>query len=172
MTSGSTCPLRLHHLHQHVSPHWCAGAHYQGCTKAEDSARPWMRAAEIHSHSIPCFALPLCALLAVQRASPLHFSFLTLTRTQGCCCVCACVCGRSCLQRAAPGSNCNTRICPSREQSVGLFFSLSWGKRRIFCNEVDVPVSKVRSDISVHWRNLSNSPFLFWWSEFFCFCFL
>ena len=54
--------------------------------KAEDSGR----AAEVAATllSTPCFALPLCALLAVQRASPLHSAPPHTDTITGCCCCC------------------------------------------------------------------------------------
>lgn len=65
------------------------------------------------SHSTPCFALPLCALLTVQRVSRLQFACLTLTRTRGCC-----VCGRSCWHREHQVATVSfRRIRSSRERS-------------------------------------------------------
>lgn len=102
-------------------------------------ARSWSR-----SHSTPCFALPLCAPLAAQRLSLLHFAFPhTDTSTRRLLCV-----REKLLAPRAPGRNC---LPPKDLCKLGVIgsrrvlFSYRGGKTRSFCNEVDVPEPKVRS---------------------------
>lgn len=63
MSPHASRPPRL----QHVSPLMFSSAHYQGCIKAEDSARPWMRAAEVAATPLRVLPYPcaLCSLCSV-----------------------------------------------------------------------------------------------------------
>ncbi|KAF1392737.1 hypothetical protein PFLUV_G00031170 [Perca fluviatilis] len=66
------------------------------------------------SHSTPCFALPLCALLAVQRVS-VAFCFPHTDTSTGLLCV-----REKLFAQRAPGSNCLLQTDSSKLGAIGL----------------------------------------------------
>lgn len=124
----------------------CWVAHYRGCVKAQDSARPWMQAAEVAACSCP--ALVRSALLCASVSGAFRPSSHWREHR--------CVCGTSCW---APATKLPTfkRIWSCWEESgpaglFSIFLSRRGGKKPgglffyyDYCNEVDVPEPKVRS---------------------------
>lgn len=157
-------PPRLHDAPSLPTP-MCYGVHFQGCTEAEDSARPWMRAAEVAAtplHVLPC-PCALCSLCSVR----LRFisPFLTLTSAQS-----SCVCGRSCWHAEHQvASSRGFLFQPGAVALAGLLFFLflfffsegRWGGRTRIWSEEPVFLSMDIWDRAQLGGNLSSQPFGF-----------
>lgn len=152
----------------------CWVAHYRGCVKAQDSARPWMQAAEVAACSCP--ALVRSALLCASVSGAFRPSSHWREHR--------CVCGTSCW---APATKLPTfkRIWSCWEELgpaglFSIFLSRRGGKKPgglffysyyYYCNEVDVPEPKVRSFALLvllrnpaHWRKKKPPSIWISWS--------
>lgn len=130
---------------QHVST-LLSSAHQQGCIKAED-------AAEVAATPLRVLLCP-CALRSPRsaRRAP-HLSLPALTPARGCC-----ECGRSCWLTKRQVAKCPLQTDVFAPEVAALLF-ISRGSYEAY-DEVDVPVSKVRSDLfflSFHAHQTSRS---------------